>query len=175
MGCVRGTKNSFFRVPSLQFSSAAPSNIQVHNNISGTLVTLRKEELQLEIERQQELGTAGLLDKDCHLGKCYLGDLEDFSEAKETYWLLAIRAAREGGRLQVITTDGVRAEQGGTEIVEGTIEMGVNLYCCLRQQLWLSSHMYPVESPGRRVALSSDSNCDAVWHWPLAYEDSFNG
>ncbi len=41
--------------------------------------------------------------------------------------------------------------------------------------IWLSSHMYPGESPGRRVALSSSSDCDAVWLWPLAYEDSFNG
>ena len=39
-------------------------NIQVHDKISGTLVTLRKEELQLEIEQLQELGTAGLLDED---------------------------------------------------------------------------------------------------------------
>ena len=31
-------------------------NIQVCDNISGTLVTLRKEKLQLEIEWQQELG-----------------------------------------------------------------------------------------------------------------------
>ena len=41
--------------------------------------------------------------------------------------------------------------------------------------IWLSSHMYPGESPGRRVALSSGSDCDAVWLWPSAYEDSFNG
>ncbi len=41
--------------------------------------------------------------------------------------------------------------------------------------IWLSSHMYPGESPGRRVALSSGSDCDAVWLWPLVYEDSFNG
>ena len=89
-------------------------NIQFHDKISGTLVTLRKEELQLEIERQQELGTAGLLDEDCHLAECNLEDLEDSSGAKETYWLLAIRAAREGGRLRAITTDGVRAEPGET-------------------------------------------------------------
>ena len=65
-------------------------NIQVHDKISGTLVTLRKEELQLEIKRQQELGTAGVLDKDCHLAECNLRDLEDSSGATETYWLLAI-------------------------------------------------------------------------------------
>ena len=68
-------------------------NIQVHDKISGTLVTLRKEELQLEIERQQELGTAGLLDEDCRFAECSLGDLEDSSGTKETYWLLAIRVA----------------------------------------------------------------------------------
>ena len=65
-------------------------NIQVHDKISCTLVTLRKEELQLEIKRQQELGTAGLLDEDCHLAECNLRDLEDSSGATETYWLLAI-------------------------------------------------------------------------------------
>ena len=70
-------------------------NIQVHDKISGTLVTLRKEDLQLEIEQQQELGTAGLLDKDCHLAECNLGDLEDSSGAKETCWLLAIRVEKE--------------------------------------------------------------------------------
>ena len=60
-------------------------NIQVHDKISCTLVTLRKEELQLEIEWQQELGTAGLLDEDCHLVECNLEDLEDSSGATETY------------------------------------------------------------------------------------------
>ena len=95
-------------------------NIQVHVKISGTLVTLRKVELQLEIERQQELGTAGLLDEDCHhLAEYNLGDLEDSSGAKETYWLLAIRAAQEGSRLLAITMNGVRAKQGGAEIEEG--------------------------------------------------------
>jgi hypothetical protein len=94
-------------------------NIQAHDKISGTLVTLWKEELKLEIERQKELGTAGLFDKDCHLAECNLGDLEDSSGAKETYWLLAIRAAREGSRLLALNTDGVRVEQGGTEIEEG--------------------------------------------------------
>ncbi len=68
-------------------------NIQVHDKISGTLVMLQKEELQLEIKRQQELGTAGLLGEDCHLAECNLGDLEDSSGAKETYWLLAISVA----------------------------------------------------------------------------------
>ena len=72
-------------------------NTQVHDRISGTLATQRKEELQMEIERQQELG---LLDEDCYLSDCNLGDLEETSGITETYWLLSIRAAREAGRLE---------------------------------------------------------------------------
>jgi hypothetical protein len=75
-------------------------NVQVHDKISECLATLRKEELQLEIERQQELGTAGLLDEDCHLAECNLRDLEDSSGEKETYWLLAIMAAHKAGQLR---------------------------------------------------------------------------
>jgi hypothetical protein len=48
----------------------------------------------MEIEKQQALGTAGLLDEDCYLGECNLGDLEDTSGIMETYWLLAIKADR---------------------------------------------------------------------------------
>jgi hypothetical protein len=94
-------------------------NIQVHDKIAGTLVILRKEELQLETKWQQELGTAGLLDEDCHLTECNLGDLEDSSGAKETYWLLAIRAAQEESRLLASTTDEIRGEQGGMEVNDG--------------------------------------------------------
>jgi hypothetical protein len=54
-------------------------NVQVHGRISGTLATQRKEELQMEIERQQELGTEGLLEEDCYLADCNLGDLEETS------------------------------------------------------------------------------------------------
>jgi len=79
-------------------------NIQVHDKVAGTLATLRKEEIQMEIEEQQALGTDGLLDEDCHLGECNLGDLEDTSGIKETYWLLAIKAAREAGRLEALRT-----------------------------------------------------------------------
>jgi hypothetical protein len=62
---------------------------------------------------------AGLLDKDCHLTECNLGDLEDSSGAKETYLLLAIRAAREGSRLLASTMDEIRGEQGGMEFEDG--------------------------------------------------------
>jgi hypothetical protein len=68
-------------------------NVQVHDRITGTLATQQKEELQMEIEHQQELGAEGLLDDDCYLAECNLGDLEDTSGIRETYWLLAIQAA----------------------------------------------------------------------------------
>ena len=85
-------------------------NIQVHDKVSGTLATLRKEEIQMEIEEQQALGSEGLMEEDCHLGECNLGDLEDTSGITETYWLLAIKAAREAGRLEAlrIQTEEVR-------------------------------------------------------------------
>ena len=35
-------------------------NVHVHDSISGTTATLPKEEIQMEIEKQQELGTNSL-------------------------------------------------------------------------------------------------------------------
>jgi hypothetical protein len=71
-----------------------------HGQVLGTLAMLRKEEIQKEIEEQQALGSDGLLDEDCRLGECNLGDLEDTLGITETYWLLAIKAAREACRLE---------------------------------------------------------------------------
>ena len=65
----------------------------------------------MEIERQQELGTEGLLDDDCYLAECNLGDLEDTSSIRETYWLLAIQAAREASRLEGIRTSQSQKQQ----------------------------------------------------------------
>ena len=39
-------------------------NIMVHDSTTGTLITKRKEEIQLEIETQQELVSEGLLEED---------------------------------------------------------------------------------------------------------------
>jgi hypothetical protein len=50
-----------------------------------------------------EMGTEGLLLEASYLAACSLGDLEDTSGTKETYWLLAmIRAVREACRLEGI-------------------------------------------------------------------------
>ena len=51
-------------------------NVQVHDKITGTLATQQKEELQMKIEHQQEIGTEGLLDDDCYLVECNLGYLD---------------------------------------------------------------------------------------------------
>jgi hypothetical protein len=67
---------------------------QVHDSATGTLRTTRKEELQQEIELQQDMGTAGLLDEDQFLAKVNLEDLETSSGKRQEYWLLAIQAAQ---------------------------------------------------------------------------------
>jgi hypothetical protein len=86
-------------------------NVQVHDQISGTLATQWKEELQMEIESQQELGTEGLLEEDCYLAECNFGDLEETSGILETYWLLSIQAAREAGRLEGLRLIAAAASQ----------------------------------------------------------------
>jgi hypothetical protein len=83
----------------------------VHDRITGTLATQRKEELQMEIEHQQELGTTGLLEEDRYLADFNLGNLEDTSGIKETYWLLAIQAAREASRLEGLQNQPAEAAQ----------------------------------------------------------------
>ena len=48
----------------------------VHDNTTGTLITNRKEEIQLEIERQKELGSEGLLEENKFSAEVRLEDLE---------------------------------------------------------------------------------------------------
>jgi hypothetical protein len=75
-------------------------NIQVHDAISGALSTAKKEELQKAIEDELELGGEGLAEEDLYLLEINLDDLATSSGEDQTYWLLAIRAAREWRRLQ---------------------------------------------------------------------------
>lgn len=70
-------------------------NVQVHDVLAGTIATQRKEEIQMEIERQQELGSEGLLEEDKYLLEVNLDDLNSTSGEWQEYWLLAIKAARE--------------------------------------------------------------------------------
>ena len=75
-------------------------NVQVYDTVTGTEATLRKEELQRLIEEQIELGGEGLEENDKYLLEINLEDLSTTSGETQTYWLLAIRAAREGRRLR---------------------------------------------------------------------------
>jgi hypothetical protein len=53
--------------------------IQIHDRCKGTQATLRKEEVQKEIEAQQEMGYHGLLDEDLYLAEVNLKDSESTS------------------------------------------------------------------------------------------------
>ena len=48
----------------------------VHDSTTGTFITKRKEEIQLDIERQQELGSKGLLEEYKILAEVRLEDLK---------------------------------------------------------------------------------------------------
>ena len=69
-------------------------NVMVHDRVTGAHATLRKEDIQLEIERQQALGSEDLLGDDKYLMEINLEDLATSSGERQEYWLLAIRAAR---------------------------------------------------------------------------------
>jgi len=75
-------------------------NVQVHDTITGVNATLRKEELQRLIEEQIELGGEGLEEADKYLLEINLEDLATTNGETQTYWLLAIRAAREARRIR---------------------------------------------------------------------------
>jgi hypothetical protein len=75
-------------------------NVHVHDTISGALATAKKEELQKAIEDELELGGEGLAEEDMYLLEINLDDLTTTSGEDQTYWLLAIRAARAWRALQ---------------------------------------------------------------------------
>ncbi len=73
--------------------------MQIHDDVAGTRATLRKEEIQRDIEEQMEMGRTGLLKEDHWMVEVNLGDMENSSGEREEYWLLAIRAAQEAATL----------------------------------------------------------------------------
>ena len=72
----------------------------VHDDISGTLAAARKEELQVKIEREQEMGEDSLLEGDTYLPEINLDSLDNTSGAIQHYWLQAIKTARKAQRLR---------------------------------------------------------------------------
>jgi hypothetical protein len=75
-------------------------NFMVHNPVSGTIATAEKEELLMEIERQRDLGNAGLLEEDKYLAEVNLGDMETTLGERLHYWLLAVKTARKAKLLR---------------------------------------------------------------------------
>ncbi len=69
-------------------------NYIVHDPVSGIIATAKKEELLVEIERQRELGDAGLMEEDKYLAKVNLEEIATSSGERQHYWLLAIQTAR---------------------------------------------------------------------------------
>ena len=66
----------------------------MHDPVSGTIAMAKKEELLLEIERQHELGDAGLLEEDKYLAKVNLEEMVSSSGERQHYWLLAMQTTQ---------------------------------------------------------------------------------
>ncbi len=86
-------------------------NFIVHNPVSGTIATAKKDLLLLEIERQWNLGDARLLEGDKYLAEVNLGDIETTLGECHHYWLLAIKTAQKAKLLQ--------EQQGQQQTVSG--------------------------------------------------------
>ena len=86
-------------------------NYIVHDPVSGTIATAKKEELLVEIERQRDLGDASLLEEDKYLAEVNLEEMETSSGERQHYWILAIQTARNHYAL--------RAQQESQQTVRG--------------------------------------------------------
>ena len=84
-------------------------NIQVHDEIKGTICTAEKEQLLHDIEAEMEVGFDDFLDMDRSLGAVALEDLEHSGGQSQAYWLAAVRAARVAREI---------AASGGSEAEE---------------------------------------------------------
>ena len=62
----------------------------LYDPVSGTIATAKKEEFLVEIERQWELGDAGLLEEDKYLTEVNLEEMATSSGERQHYWILAI-------------------------------------------------------------------------------------
>jgi hypothetical protein len=75
-------------------------NVHVHDFISGDIATKRKEEIKRDLDDLIELGGEGLEEEDLYLLEINLDDLDTTSGELQTYWLLALRAARAAKQLR---------------------------------------------------------------------------
>ncbi len=84
------------------------------------------------------------------LAPCHNGGLRSRTTAGASQGNEGRGAGRDGASPMSATT---RRTETGANWMKTTV-------------IWLGGHMYLGESPGRRVALSSGSDCDAVWPCP---------
>ena len=75
-------------------------NVRVHDSIAGELASKRKEEIRKALLDQFELGREGLAEEDWYLLEINLDELETSSGEDQTYWLLALKAARAAQELR---------------------------------------------------------------------------
>jgi hypothetical protein len=69
-------------------------NVHVHDILTGDIATRRKEDIRRELLDQIEIGGEGLVEEDKYLLEINLDELDTSSGEEQTYWLLALRAAR---------------------------------------------------------------------------------
>ena len=74
-------------------------NVQVHDVVSGSRATQRKDKLRDPVLDQLDRGGEDLEEENKYLVAINLGDLDSASGEKQEYWLLAIEAARGATRL----------------------------------------------------------------------------
>jgi hypothetical protein len=112
----------------------------------------------MEIERQQELGTEGLLGDDCYLEECNLGGGPGGYLRYKGDLLVSSHSSHRGSKQTGGNTDSASRNSPEQYLERAFLETTV---------VWLHRHVYSGESPGKRVALSSGSDCNAVW--PCAF------
>ena len=147
----------------------------MHDNVSGLLASERKEELLKLIAEQQERGEDGLEEEDRWLLEVNLDDLETTSGETQAYWLLAIKAARRAYLLRLGLLDESNSHSEDIKLKTGFLLHLTNNNKVIWATLWPDTTWGSFTPPRRRVALSRGSDCDAVWFWPSAYEDSCHG
>ena len=67
----------------------------LHDRMTGTIISVHKEELLKEIKHQLTTGPGGLNKEDWFLLECNFDELATTTGELQEYWLLAVQAARE--------------------------------------------------------------------------------
>ncbi len=80
-------------------------NVMVHDRTAGELVSQRKEEIRKALEEQLEVGEEGLDEEDKFLLEINLDDFGASTGEDQTYWLMALEAARAAKALRLGAED----------------------------------------------------------------------